>query len=180
MLSVLRAAGLATALVLAPLTASAVTLDPSNSLSDGGTYDIFNGPYFFGATFDKNDSAGSYSFTFSNNSTSSLAMAVSIGTILQSTLQFLGGVTVFWQSGESAFIPDNRPTDAFNLSTLIAAGASDVLTLQFGDPSGARNGSANIDLTVDGTPAPVPVPASGLLLIGALGGMALLRRRKTA
>lgn len=34
--------------------------------------------------------------------------------------------------------------------------------------------SASVD------PSPVPVPAAGLLLIGALGGMAALRRRKTA
>ena len=33
---------------------------------------------------------------------------------------------------------------------------------------------------VNGTPAPVPVPAAGLLLIGALGGLAALRSRKRA
>ncbi len=41
----------------------------------------------------------------------------------------------------------------------------------------------DIKLTYDDgkePPAPVPVPAAGLMLVGALGGLAALRRRKTA
>jgi hypothetical protein len=41
----------------------------------------------------------------------------------------------------------------------------------------AANGNPSI-LVVDATLAPVPVPAGGLLLICALGGLAALRRRK--
>jgi hypothetical protein len=186
MLSTLRAAGLAALVACVPLGASAVTLNPANTLSSGGSYDIFDGPYFFDASFDRADGAGSYSFTFTNTTSDSLAMAVSIGTVLQSTLKFLGGVTVSWQSGESAFIPHNRPAHVFNLTTLIAAGASDVLTLQFGDTKGRRSGRANIDLSVDASvaggpgPAPIPLPATGLLLVGALGGLTVLGRRKAS
>ena len=32
----------------------------------------------------------------------------------------------------------------------------------------------------DGNPAPIPLPAGGLLLLGALGGLGLARRRKKA
>jgi hypothetical protein len=43
----------------------------------------------------------------------------------------------------------------------------------------ATNGNPSI-LNATFTPSPVPLPAAGFLLIGAIGGLAALRRRKTA
>lgn len=39
-------------------------------------------------------------------------------------------------------------------------------------------GNGGSESFVNGTPAPVPVPAAGILLIGALGGLAAMRGRK--
>ena len=172
------AAGLAAVAAFAPLAASAATLDPANTLEDGGSYDIFDGPYFFDVTFEDPDGAESYSFTFENLTTTSQALAASFGTFVQSTLSFVGGVTISWASGESAFINGETVLkDTFELMTTIAPGGSDTLTLSFGDPEGGPKDRGNVDLVVNATPAPVPVPAGGLLLVSALGGLALMRRR---
>jgi hypothetical protein len=70
-----------------------------------------------------------------------------------------------------SFLPD--PTSSFGQSLLL-----------FLD-DGAGNGTDNHDDLIvrldlnGGTIAPVPLPAGGLLLIGALGGLAALRRRKS-
>lgn len=47
-------------------------------------------------------------------------------------------------------------------------------------PGNSANDLSHASLFVAGDPAPVPLPAAGLLLVGALGGLAALRRRKTA
>lgn len=47
-----------------------------------------------------------------------------------------------------------------------------------GDPNGNEYGGFVEDVSV--TTAPVPVPAAGFLLLGALGGLVALRRRKLA
>jgi hypothetical protein len=47
-------------------------------------------------------------------------------------------------------------------------------------PGGSSNDLSHGSVFVDGTPAPIPVPAAGLLLASAIGGIAVLRRRKRA
>ncbi|MFN3937738.1 MAG: VPLPA-CTERM sorting domain-containing protein [Gemmobacter sp.] len=170
------ALGAVAAVSLAAGSASAVTLDPASNIFDGGTYDIAAGPFYHGTTFSGTDVAGSYEFTFENNSAVSKVLAVSIGTVIQGFVN-LNGVTAEWvNAGTSAFVPASSfATDMFKISSTIAAGASDILRITHGNPTGT--GKANIDLVVA---AIIPLPAGGLLLLTALGGVALLRRRKTA
>ena len=84
-------------------------------------------------------------------------------------------------------------TNAINITTLSFGGVNLVLQPVLGgfaaafsaqlpatfafNFTGANRGDA-IQLTLASVP-PIPVPAAGLLLIGALGGLGLLRRRKS-
>lgn len=163
----------AVSIAMLPAAASAVTLDATNNITNTGSFDIFGGPYFFGASFSGTDTSGMFSFDFFNSSATDKTVGVTVGTVLQSTAKFIGGVTAEWLNGNSIFIPEGK-TQVFEITTLLAAGSSDTLKITFGDPSGG--GRADIDLTV----AAVPLPAGGLLLLGALGGLAALRRRKQA
>jgi len=46
--------------------------------------------------------------------------------------------------------------------------------------NGGGNRPAISHMTLYATPAPIPLPAAGFLLLGALGGLAVLRRRRRA
>lgn len=60
-----------------------------------------------------------------------------------------------------------------------SGGNSALLFLDDGG-GGADDNHDDLIVRLDYVPAPIPVPAGGLLLIGALGGLAALRRRKAA
>jgi hypothetical protein len=176
----LKFLAVAAAVAMAPLGASAATLNPINDIVSGGTYDIDLGPYAFGVFMTSSDNVLSYTFNFTNTSAVSQTFGAVVATVLQSTAQFVGGMTAAWTNGDSIMIaqgtgPANHPsrTQGFSIFTQLSAGETDTLTLTFGDTTG--RGNAGLQMTV----ASVPVPAGGLLLIGALGGIAALRRRKS-
>ena len=164
-------------------TTEAATLNGSNELVDGGTYDINAKAYFFGVEFELIDGAQDYVFNFTNFTSTASTVGVSVATVLQSSAKFLNGMTASWTNGETFFVSEGLTT-AFTIETLLAAGGADTLTLSFGDTVDqplvpGTDGEAGLQMTVYGVSA-VPVPAAGFLLLGALGGIAALRRRKTA
>ena len=171
----LLAAALGVATML-PVAASAVTFDPLNTLVNGGSYDIFADPLFFNSSYLHADVAGTYKFTFTNLTTTAVTAAVTVGTVNQLLLKFgLTGVTFTWLTGGNTATIATQVSGNVTLSTVIAGLGSDTLQVAFGDPTQKRKlGRGTIDLSV----AAVPLPAGGLLLLGALGGIAALRRRK--
>lgn len=172
----LRNLALAATVAAVPVTASAVTINPG-SISPGSSTDVSATPVFFSATFVDSDVADVYDFEFTNDSLGVAAITLSEGTVLQNSLDFLGGVTVEWLgAGTSAFIPEGA-TDGYSLSSIIAAGGSDTLRLTFGDPSAVRSGGMG-DIDFDIVVTAIPLPASVLMLVGALGGLAFIGRRR--
>ena len=147
----LRSLALAAALALAavPYTASAVAFSDMNNIAPGSTVDLAGGPYFFDSNFTDADVAGAFDFTFTNNSLGVAAVTISEGTVLQNTLDFLGGVTAVWlNGGASAIIPEGA-TMGWSLTSLIQAGNSDTLRISFGDPSAnVAGGRGDIDFDI--------------------------------
>ena len=79
--------------------------------------------------------------------------------------------------------PDNTSNNPNFFVSLGQDGTSQTLFLFF-DDGGAGNDDNHDDLVIrlsvgagNTTPTPVPLPATGLLLLGALGGMRMMKRR---
>ena len=174
----LRNLALATAVAAFPLTASAVSFDAMNNVAPGSDNTLTGAPYFFDASFEDSDEAGVFDFTFTNLLLDQAAVTISQGTVLQNTLDFMGGVTVSWlDDGASAFIAEGAGPQGFSLSTVIAQGASDTLRVDFGDPTAnVATGRGDIDFSIK--VQPIPLPASILMLLAAMGGVAFLGRRR--
>lgn len=167
-----------------PLLAGASTLNPSNDIVDGGSYDML-GPHFYAEAFRVADVGGVREFTFTNSDDTNQNLILTTATVNALSTMFTGGVTFEWlQSGLSLFASQTMRTFSGELENTIAAGSFDTLRVSFGDPeqrpNASTNGKSNFSLAFDSAPATVPLPAGGLLLLGALGGIAALRRRRNA
>src|SRR3712207_6875069 len=92
MLSTLKAAGLAAALLAVPVAASATTF-----VSPGGSYDLLADDYFFNGQFAIGDAGDTYTFSFTNTS-SNAALANLGATVQQVSAAFAGGVSFTWGS----------------------------------------------------------------------------------
>jgi hypothetical protein len=83
------------------------------------------------------------------------------------------------------FVGGTFTTLTANLAAPAIQGAASSFIVAAGQDFGFWSGSVDADLgrstgTVFGTITPVPLPAGGILLVGALGGLMALRRRKEA
>ncbi|MEV8466113.1 VPLPA-CTERM sorting domain-containing protein [Fluviibacterium sp. DFM31] len=165
----LKTIALAAIVALTPAATLAATISPSSNISNGGSYDIANGPFFWDATFSRGDGAGSASFTFTNSTLGRFTAGVAQGTVLQFSGSF-NGVTIGWGNGQSQTIAPGQNA-IINVRSRLASGGSDTLNVAWGAVTGDM---ANIDLDI----AAVPLPAGALLLGTALVGVSGLRRTR--
>ncbi|WP_210526666.1 VPLPA-CTERM sorting domain-containing protein [Rubellimicrobium arenae] len=175
MLQQLKTLGLAAALLAVPVMASATTV-----VTPGGSYDLLSDDFFFEQAFDLGDAGDTYVFSFENTSDRLAAVALLGGTVQQLSAAFQGGVSItFGSAGPFTFAEDE--TSGFENTLLVGAGETVDLTLTFGQviDTGVRpGGKTDIDFAIEA--AVIPVPATGLLLLTAVGGLAALRRRRAA
>ena len=160
-----------TAAIILPLKAHAFSILPTSNISNGGSYDIASGPFFWGANFTSGDGPGSVSFVFGNSSIPGGTTATTEGTLLQFTGS-LNGMTASWSSGDFVTVLPSTPVGNISVSSFLALGASDILTISWGAVTGSR---APLDLEI--AASTVPLPASGALLISGLVGIGALRWR---
>lgn len=169
---------------LIPFGAGASTINPASDIASGGIYDML-GAHFYAEAFTRADGGGFRDFTFTNADGSAQNMLLTSATVNALTTMFKGGVTFEWlESGLSIFSGQGKRHFSGELDNTIAANGFDTLRISFGDPKrrrdAAEGGLAHFSVAFEATPAPVPLPAGGLLLLSALGGIAMLRRRRNA
>lgn len=166
-----------TVALFAPLAASAATVTSNgvtgDPLSGVGVIDVLAGGSY-GIEFDDPlDTAGELNFELWNNSGSAVWVQITTTINQGDGFGFADGVEAWLAGGMSMFAQG----EAGFTQVLEVVGANSFINydLAFGDPQ--SNGFADpfINVVVIGE---VPVPAASFLLIGALGGLIAVRRRK--
>jgi|SRR6185312_1746378 len=145
----------------------------NDTVTDGSSYDVANGPYAFNAFFTGPDGAGQANFKFTNSSSAPVAVAVDFETVNEGSAAFAGGVTSSWLSGQSHSTPGSLGTvDSFVIQTVIAPGGFDIMRVVFGNPGGNTITGPNFTLQVVATtplPGALPLLASSLSVLGFAG-----------
>lgn len=135
----------------------------------------------FNADFVDSDGPGNLCFNFHNTSLTSVVVTLASATVLQlgDIYGFLGGVQLYSEQATPDLLwsVNQGSSGTSDFSFTMAANSVIFFDWVYGDPYGSGNTGPDIDFGVFASP--VPVPAGGLLLIGALGGLAALRRRKS-
>lgn len=165
--------------------ATEITYDNDNAAMQRGTADgRDNGANALGATdgtFFELGNVGSAIFTFgmdfvSPGFTAEITYGDRGGFFEQATVEIgnlVGGVF----TAVTSVIVNNTVSGEQQFT--FAGGPFNALRFLNSGPILGGTGGFDID-SVRVTPAPVPLPAAGLMLMGALGGMAMLRRKQRA
>ena len=175
MFNKVKAVGLAAAMMVAPLAASAATV-----VAPGGSYDLLADAYTFDGNFNIGTPGNSYTFSFTNTAASAAALTIVGVDVRQVTAAFTDGVKLM--AGPLSFLFDEDETGGDEGTFKVAAGETIDLVLSFGKvvDAGIMNGKGQAQVGFDIEAAVVPAPAAGLLLLTAIGGLGLARRRKVA
>ena len=166
--------GLTAAIALSATAAEAVTV-----VAENGTYNIGYGDQFIGSV-EADGGAGTWLVQFDATEDPLAGTASStIGNIVCGTFTHL---VMSWIAVSDSFLLGSTPVAApgASLSTLFASigvlgGDDSKQWLVFSWDNSLKGAEFDFEVA-----AAVPVPAAGFLLIGALGGLAMVRRRKTA
>ena len=182
----MMAAGLATAVMMAGSANALTSVSAGGGPLPGGGYDITSDTLFSG-TVSTMGGPGVYMINF--QSPIDPLFGVANASITINLLSTFTGLTVSWVD---ALNPANvlASTSVLGgvqttLSTLFSSVSPNTLSqnlvFSWANSQGATDANGNpVPVTFDFDVAPVPLPAGGLLLLTALGGLALTRRRKAA
>lgn len=165
------------ALCAMPMMASAATVN----LVDGGTNTIQLGDNYEYLTTVTTPGAGSREFTLTASSEIALAssfVALEFTGVFNNLKYFI--VTAAGQINATAEVASG-PVRSYSLDTIFDSvnGYAQTLKVTW-DGVNVKLGSTTAQFNIQAVPSEVPVPAAGLLLISALGGVAALRRRRKA
>ena len=184
MINKLKALAVAAIVAIAPVAAGAVSITSSGVAGayncgaafglPAGQIDVHAGGTF-NAVFDDGDAGGTYCFDLVNSSATDAVITIAVASVNQSgrLWGFDGGVSIAGVVTETIAEGEDW---AENFKFWIAAGSSVVFDWTFGEAYATGLAKPDFDFTVV---AAVPLPAGGLLLIGALGALGVARRRKS-
>jgi hypothetical protein len=174
----------AAALALSPAVAGAVTYN--GGFNPGGVLDTEHDIDASGFQNDaiirasSADAGAAYTQSWTFTATEKLIVS-GVGTIRQPG--FFSGLAVLFDGLAVALLPGAGGTDTFAFPTVgLAPGEDVVVTVSWDDYIGTGGDSSTItfDLTTDPVAAPIPLPAAGWMLLGALGGLGALTRSRRA
>ncbi len=166
----MTAAAAAAVMVMAG-SASAVTVATA-----GNSYDITSDNLFVGAVA-SNGGAGTYSVNFT--SPVDPLKGKSNASLTSGILNTFQGLTISWYDAATNSVLNTASVVAgiTSLSTTFSgANLSQNLVFNWTDSKLTKNG---LPIQFDFDVSAVPLPAGGLLLLTALGGLGMVRRRKT-
>ncbi|GEM_PF-4015237 len=163
----LAMAALATATLVGPVAGQAATMESTQTASVGEDYTfntVINTP--------TSVPIGPVSYAFEFTSAATNAILTSTFTYVQLSGVFTGGF-LSWTDGVNTVTQALVANVATKLAVpLAAAGPKQTLTVGFDEQSGTGVLAGGVSVTE------IPLPASGMLLLGGLGLAAVARRRK--